>query len=104
MRDETQDEANARVTGAARKVGEGISELGRALSERRDDLAEPMSRFIQERPVAALGIAFGVGYLLGGGLFSKTTARLVGVGWKLGGMALAKELLGGLATEAADRL
>jgi ElaB/YqjD/DUF883 family membrane-anchored ribosome-binding protein len=103
MRDDTtfapEDQNRAGITDAARKVSEGIGELTRALSERRENVVEPVSQFIQEKPLAALGIAFGIGYVLGGGLFTRTTGRLLGLGWKLGGMALAKNVLGNLGLD-----
>jgi hypothetical protein len=98
----TEDRA-AGVSAATRKIGEGLSELGRALSAQRDELAQPVSRFLSERPIASLGIAFGVGYVLAGGLWSRLTSRLIGATWRLGGMALARDFLQGLAAEASDR-
>ena len=88
--------ASPRVTRAARKVSEGLGELGRALSDRRQGVVEPMADFIQERPLAALGVAFAVGYVVGGGLFSRTTGRVLALGWRIGGMALARNMLSGL--------
>ncbi len=79
---------NPGVVRAARKVGENV--------------VEPLAGFIQERPLAAVGVAFGVGYLLAGGLFSRTTGRLLGLGWRLGGMALAKNLFASLSGTEAD--
>src|SRR5262249_32112731 len=93
---------NPGVVRAARKAGEGLRELGRALSDTREGVVEPLAGFIQERPLAAVGIAFGVGYLLAGGLFSRTTGRLLGLGWRLGGMALAKNLFANLSGTEAD--
>ncbi len=90
------------VSRAARKVSEGLGELGRALSDRRQGLVEPVAEFIQERPLAAVGIAFGVGYVLAGGLFSRTTGRIIGLGWRLGGMALARNMLSGLTGAGQD--
>ncbi len=87
---------------AARKVGEGLGELGRALKEGRQNVVEPFSELVQQQPLAALAIAFGVGYILGGGLFSRMTGRLIGVGWKLGGVAMVKSLLGNLGGPAGE--
>jgi ElaB/YqjD/DUF883 family membrane-anchored ribosome-binding protein len=98
MRDDTSfatDELNppTGISDAARKVSEGIGELTRALASGKQDVVEPIAAFVQERPLAAVAAAFGVGYLLGGGLFTRTTGRLIGLGWRLGGMALAKQVL-----------
>jgi hypothetical protein len=90
-------EENPGVGNAARKVSEGLGELGRALSDRQQGIVEPVAEFIQERPLAAVGIAFGLGYILAGGLFSRTTGRLLALGWRLGGITLAKNLISSLS-------
>jgi ElaB/YqjD/DUF883 family membrane-anchored ribosome-binding protein len=87
------------ITDAARKVGQGLGELGRALSAGREDVLEPIHELVQQRPLAAVGLAFGVGYVLGGGLFTRMTGRLIGISWRLGGVALAKSLLANLGEE-----
>jgi hypothetical protein len=97
----TEDRAG--VGEATRKIGEGLTELARALSAQRAELAEPVSKFLSDRPLASLGIAFGVGYVLAGGLWSRVTSRMIGVAWRLGGVALARDFLQGLAAEAGDR-
>jgi hypothetical protein len=38
---------------------------------------------VREYPYAAVGAAFGVGFVLAGGLFSPATRRLVGLGLKV---------------------
>jgi hypothetical protein len=42
-----------------------------------DHIASDLRERIEQNPFRALGIAVGAGYLLGGGLFSALTARLV---------------------------
>jgi len=91
-----------RVTRAARKVSEGLGELGRALSDGRQGVVEPAAEFIQDRPLAAVGLAFGVGYVLAGGLFSRTTGRMLALGWRLGGMAIVRNILSSLAGPGQD--
>lgn len=108
MRDDTtfapDDETKSPgITDAARKVSEGINELTRALSDGRQSVVEPIAQFVQEKPLVALAAAFGVGYVLGGGVFTRTTGRLLGLGWKLGGMALAKNFLGNFTDAASSR-
>jgi hypothetical protein len=51
------------------------------------DLGELRDRLVREadvRPFRTAGLAVATGYLLGGGLFSKLTARLVGTGLRIG--------------------
>jgi hypothetical protein len=54
--------------------------MGRDLGELRDRLM----READVRPFRTAGLAVASGYLLGGGLFSKLTARLVGTGLRIG--------------------
>src|SRR5262245_49088626 len=79
------------------KIKSGASDLGAALGARREELADRLGAFVRERPFAAAGAAFGIGYLLGGGLFSRVSTRLLGVGLRVGVIALARQLVGGLA-------
>jgi hypothetical protein len=43
-----------------------------------------LSRYVEEHPVGAVVAAFGLGYVVSGALFSKTTLRVVGFGLQLG--------------------
>jgi hypothetical protein len=100
--DEMGTSGDPGVSSAARKVSEGLGELGRALSDRQQGIVEPMAEFIQERPLVALGMAFGIGYVLGGGLFSRTTGRVLALGWRLGGMAMMKNLVSSLSNAGEE--
>jgi hypothetical protein len=93
---------NAGIGAAARKVTQGLGELGRALSDRRQGVVEPVADFIQERPLAAAAAAFAVGYVLAGGVFSRLTGHAIGLGWRLGGMALARNLFGSLGSTGRE--
>ena len=56
-------------------------------SEARERLGawtETLARQTKEHPVRSLAVAVGVGFVLGGGLFSRITARLVGAGARVG--------------------
>jgi hypothetical protein len=79
-------EGERRLSAAARKLQRGVEEI-----------VEPVSRFTRERPLAAVGAAFAVGSVIGGGLFTRTTGRLLWLGWRLAGMAMAKNVLANLA-------
>ena len=43
-----------------------------------------LDAFVQEHPMGAVAAALGVGYLVGGGLFTRTTGKLLSLGWALG--------------------
>lgn len=55
---------------------------------------------VQRHPYAMVAAALGVGYVLGGGLFSGLTFRLVGLGVRLAAIPLVKSQLLGLAEAA----
>ena len=65
-----------------------------------EDLGQSVRGRVQRHPYAMVAAALGVGYVLGGGLFSSLTFRLVGPG--LGGRALVKDQLLGLADAAVS--
>lgn len=71
-----------------------MSAFGTALAQGKEDLVGSASRLVREKPLAAAAVVFGVGYVLGGGLFSRFTGRLLGVGLRVGGIALAREFVG----------
>lgn len=84
------------IVDAARRVKDDFGALGDAFSRRQNDVLSGVRQFVNDKPVAAVGIAFGIGYVLAGGLFSRTTGRLLGLGMRLGGVAMARSLLGEL--------
>lgn len=43
-----------------------------------------LDALVKEHPMGALAAAIGVGYLVGGGLFTRTTGKLLSIGWALG--------------------
>ena len=55
---------------------------------------------VQRNPYGMMAAAFGVGYLLGGGLFTPLTARLVRVGVRLAALPFVKDELLGMAEAA----
>lgn len=55
-------------------------------------------------PYATLALAFGAGYLLGGGLFTATTARVVRLGMKFAALPLVKDELLNMAESMVDGL
>ena len=57
---------------------------------------------VDRNPYMMLAAAFGVGYVLGGGLFTRTTARVIRLGVRLAALPMVKDELLGMA-EAAMR-
>ena len=56
-----------------------------------------MRQQLEQRPYAILAGAVGLGFVLGGGLFTRLTAKIVGMGFRAGALAalplVQKELL-----------
>jgi hypothetical protein len=57
---------------------------------------------VERHPYAMVAAALGVGYVLGGGLFSALTFRLVGLGARMAAVPLVKGQLLGLAEAAVS--
>src|SRR5688500_541361 len=55
---------------------------------------------VERHPYAMIAAAVGVGYLLGGGLFTRTTAQLFRLGIRLAALPLVKDELFGMAEAA----
>jgi hypothetical protein len=51
--------------------------------------------WVEQHPYAAVGAAFGAGFLLAGGLFSRTTARALGFGTRFLIGRLMRQLIAG---------
>ena len=49
-----------------------------------ESFADKVVRQTREHPGRSVAMAVGVGYVLGGGLFSRLTARIVGTGIRVG--------------------
>jgi hypothetical protein len=69
----TLDEAGDQLRG-------DLEMMRHAVEEKTEQLRQTLHTVASEHPLAMVGVAFGVGYLLAGGLYSKTTARLLGLG------------------------
>jgi hypothetical protein len=72
--------------GSPRRGGE-IAPLARRVSRARAELeswAAKLVRQTREHPGRSIAMAVGVGYVLGGGLFSRLTARVVGTAIRIG--------------------
>jgi hypothetical protein len=80
-----------------------VDEARRSLESLADDLRER----VEEQPVKTLALALGAGYIVGGGLFTALTARLLYGGLRIGlrvaALPLVREELVGLIDSISDR-
>jgi hypothetical protein len=83
----------------AGRVGDNFEQMRARLDARSRELRASIQRFVDDNPIGAVGIAFGVGYLLSGALFSRTTFKAASIGGRfiLGGFL--RELAAGVAPD-----
>jgi hypothetical protein len=79
-----------------------ISDAQDAVSELAD--AVDLKGRVQRHPYGMLAAAAGVGYVLGGGLFTPFTARVLRLAVRLAALPLVKDELIGMAEAAVDNL
>jgi hypothetical protein len=98
--------ARKATNGHSGGLGARVHSLGRAARSFREqarstaeDLghAFDVRRRVRRHPYAFLVAAAGVGYVLGGGLFTRTTARLLGVAGRVAALPVIRSELIGLA-------
>jgi len=77
-----------------------LSELGETAVELYERI--DLRREMEEHPYRTLGIAAGIGYVLGGGLFTGFTRRMVGLGARVLLLPLAQATLGQLIGELEE--
>lgn len=77
-----------------RSVQEIASDLGGAVTELYDRVE--LGRHLQENPYRTLALAAGVGYILGGGLFTPLTGSLFRVGMRAMILPLLQQTLEGV--------
>lgn len=91
---------------AAQAIRTGARAASKASSDVRKNInhwRKTVVREAQERPGRTIAIALGAGYLLGGGLFSALTARILGTGVRVGmRLALIPLVTQGVASLTGD--
>ncbi|MBC7793755.1 MAG: hypothetical protein H7Z43_08605 [Clostridia bacterium] len=80
-------DAGVRVRDDARQLMDSITSF-------TTQAQETITKTLDERPYVALGTAFGIGYLLGGGLRSKLTGLALTVGGRYFLNTMGSQLLG----------
>lgn len=92
-------------------IGQRVDQVGRdaqtLISDAREAVDELRGRMdlhgrVDRHPYGMLLAAAGIGYVLGGGLFTPLTARVIRFGLKLAAIPLVKDELLGMAHGAVD--
>lgn len=91
------------VVAQARRVGQETAQLRETVRDAAASMGRKVnvSGFVNDHPYQALGIALGVGYVLGGGLFSRFTGRLVRLGLRFAVLPALKDEVASLLQTAA---
>jgi len=84
----------SRMVDEARAFGSSLSSQAQNFSESLD-----LRGRVQRNPIGMVLAAAGIGYVLGGGLFSPMTSRLLKVGIRLALVPVIKSQLGAIAGE-----
>jgi hypothetical protein len=63
---------------------DGGARLRAGVTEQVEGAAAEVTALVRQHPVGALAAAAGIGYILGGGLFTRTTSRVFGLAVRLG--------------------
>jgi hypothetical protein len=77
-----------------REINQDAHALAAAVQDATSSLQGYLTAQVQSRPYVTLGVAAGVGYVLGGGLGSRLTGALLGVATRVA-LAVAARELGG---------
>jgi len=105
------DHATARAAAgtvplAAQELGEQLQELAHNANSALNGVADAvgLTEKVEKSPYGMIAAALGVGYVLGGGLFTPTTMRLLRIGSKLAALPPVRDKLLDLAEAAVDGL
>ncbi len=97
-----ESSGNGHAPGFARHV-DSLGRVARSFSQELRDTAADFGRAldmrgrVQRHPYLMVAAAAGLGYVLGGGLFTRTTARLLGVAGRVAALPVVRSELVGLA-------
>ena len=84
-----------------REIHHDAHALAAAVQDAADDLQRYVTEQVEQRPYTTLGVAAGVGFVLGGGLRSRLTAVLLATATRLAMALAARELAARLSPGAA---
>jgi ElaB/YqjD/DUF883 family membrane-anchored ribosome-binding protein len=75
-----------------RQIQHDAEILAAAVRDATDGVQRYLTAQVEQRPVSSLGVAAGVGYLLGGGLGSRLTVVLLGTATRVATALVAREV------------
>jgi hypothetical protein len=75
-------------------VVEHVTELRHAVTEHTRAILDTLYSYVDEKPIASVAFAFGVGYVLSGALLSRATIRAIRLGARAAMAGALKHLLG----------
>jgi ElaB/YqjD/DUF883 family membrane-anchored ribosome-binding protein len=75
-----------------RDIGQNAQALARSVESAVRELETMLGQQVEKRPYCTLAGAVGIGYVLGGGLPSRMTSLLLGIGSRIALAALAREM------------
>ena len=87
--DKTMDDVKQRV-------GDNFDEVREELGDRVQEIRDTVTTYVDAHPIASVGIAFGVGYLLSGALFSRTTLKAATIGGRFALGGFLRQLVAGV--------
>jgi hypothetical protein len=86
------------ISEVAHRLREDVGMLVSAIDRERGALEDRVRGLVEEHPVATMAGAFGIGYVLGGGIFSRRSLPIFGMALRFA----AGEMLGRLMSQMDD--
>ncbi|HEY7957150.1 MAG: hypothetical protein ACHQ17_02920 [Polyangia bacterium] len=91
--DASETDTEPTLREARDQLRDDLQLLRDAIGHRAGEVRDTVTGFVEEHPLAAVGCAFGTGFLLSGGLYSRVTSRLLRLGVRLLVGAVAREAI-----------
>ncbi len=111
MSTESASSGESGTSGDGRGMGQRMDQIGQDAQQMWSDAQEAVQDIkerldiqgrVERHPYGMLLAAAGIGYVLGGGLFTPLTARMVRLAVKLSALPFVKDELFGMAESAVD--
>jgi hypothetical protein len=98
------DEKNGHQTWQPPEVADTVVELAKNANSAINGVADAvgLTPKVEQAPYAMVAAALGIGYVVGGGLFTPTTARLFQLGMKLAAVPAVRDRLLDVAEGVID--